>query len=600
MAYNFTIDDSAPMIKYEPAGAWSDKVSADPNLNKYLRSSYHYTTTKGASASLTFVGTGISVIGSRSSFHGGFELRIDDQKIRGLNSFTPSTSGQYRSLLASVRGLTFGTHTVKLVSLATGTGFSSLDLDAFIVETTGTSTTGNNSVVAATTIDDGFISSATSTLTWSNGWAKQSKSAESNAVFLNSTIHETTTKGSSVTLDFVGEGIQIIGAVGPNNTQYDVQLDDGTAVVMNARAAGFTPSSTLYYQTNLAAGPHKVIITNTATDGGALTIDSFQVFGGNGGGNSNVNKTPPIGAIIGAAVAGLVLLCLILGLGFFLWRRKRLNDERDDPDKFSIAQTSYMERVRNINFTFPALPGRRKAKASEGLSRSASRGSEDTIVDPENGGANHTQKKGFGYGIGLGGGPKKWFEGIKQLVVRNPDPSTPPLPVQNQQRDRPVIDIRGHGSNGVSPGMVTVGLDSGVPGPNAGASYGSRGQRQDQGAAQVWVNGNQRIEAGRRFSDQSLDQAWENRGNATGGYGGYNTHKRGQSTPVDRPQVPWTGPRDTDEDFRVSAYQGSRSPSATDYPETPVRPRYEVEQRHSPISSRYAINNGRSQRSDFR
>jgi hypothetical protein len=284
-----------------------------------------------------------------------------------------------------------------------------------------------------------------------------------------------------------------------------------------------------------------VVLTNTATDGGALTIDSFRVFGvntdattANTDSNSSNSSSGPNGGVIAAAViAGLLVLLLILGVGFFLWRRKRRNDERDETDQFSIAHTSYIERVRNIHFAFPALPGRKKNNAStSGLSRSASRGSEETIVDPENGNLEHAEKKAmFGYGFGLGGGPRKWLDSVKGMVVRNPDPPTPPLPVQNQheQRERPAIDIRNtNGANGVSPGMVTVGLESSVPGGYAG----DQGQHNIPDAAQVWVAGTQRIEASQRFSNQSLEQAWDNRGHATGGYDSYGGHRRNQSTPV--------------------------------------------------------------------
>jgi hypothetical protein len=266
-----------------------------------------------------------------------------------------------------------------------------------------------------------------------------------------------------------------------------------------------------------------VVITNTATDGGALTIDSFQVFGANTTtttANSNSNSTSnsisnsasyPIssGVIAVAVIGGVVALLIILRILWFFWKRKRNHHETDEADRLSIAQPSYIERVRNINFTFPAFPGRKKTTASAGLSRSASRGSEETVVDPENGNLEHTQKKGkFGYGFGLGASPKKWLDSVKGMVVRNPDPPTPPLPVQNQQRERPVIDIRR--TNGVSPGMVTVGLESGLLGGNTGYA-GGRSQHNNPNAAQVWATGTQQIEAGGRFSDYSLEQAWENR-----------------------------------------------------------------------------------------
>ncbi|KIM23247.1 hypothetical protein M408DRAFT_332448 [Serendipita vermifera MAFF 305830] len=599
-SYNFTIDDSSPMIKYEPAGAWTDKVANDPNLKNFYESSYHYTTTKGAFAALTFTGTGITVLGSRSLYHGAFELRIDGQRIRGLNSF--ASAPVYRGYLGSVRGLTFGKHTVQFINRAGGNGFSSLDLDAFIVETTGTGTgSGNTTAVPIVTVDDAVTTNGTSTLTWTDGWAKTSKGSASNTLFLNGTIHESTTKGSSVTLDFVGEGFQLVGATGPNNTEYSVAVDGGRAAVMNARSSKFTPSSTLFYQTNLRPGSHKVVITNTASDGGALTIDSFQVFGNNASVNDANGSNIRIGIIVGAVLGGVLVLLLLLVLALFLWRRKKRQSDASS-DRFSMANASYMDRIRNVNFTFPALPGRRKTKSSSNthnnLTRSSSRGSEDTIVDPESGNAMHTQKKaGGGYGFGLGGGPKKWLDGLKGMVVRNPDPVTPPLPVM---RERPVLDIRSGGNgNNTSPGMVTVGLESGVPGPNVEAY--DRPHNNNPEAARVWVDGAKRIENGGHFSNLSLDRAWENRDNDSGHYGAYSAHKRNHSTATtaQRPQVPRTGPRESEGAFTISTYQsGQGSPSITEYPETPARPRYEVE-RIAPVASRYA-NNARGQRSDFR
>lgn len=43
----------------------------------------------------------------------------------------------------------------------------------------------------------------------------------------------------------MGEALQVLGGVGPNNTQYTVQVDDGKPYVLNANASDFIPSSTL-------------------------------------------------------------------------------------------------------------------------------------------------------------------------------------------------------------------------------------------------------------------------------------------------------------------------------------------------------------------
>jgi phenylacetate-coenzyme A ligase PaaK-like adenylate-forming protein len=91
--------------------------------------------------------------------------------------------------LASIGGLPYGNHTVQFINRSDGTGISSLDIDAFVVETMSSGTgTGNNTVVPATMLDDAFSSAGTNKLTWSDGWAKQSKSAKNNTVFLNGTV----------------------------------------------------------------------------------------------------------------------------------------------------------------------------------------------------------------------------------------------------------------------------------------------------------------------------------------------------------------------------------------------------------------------------
>jgi len=88
--------------------------------------------------------------------------------------------------LASIRGLPLGNHTVQFINRPRGTGISSLDIDAFIVETNVSG--GNSTIVPTTTLDDSFVSSGANKLTWSGGWITQSKSAKSNSVFLNNTV----------------------------------------------------------------------------------------------------------------------------------------------------------------------------------------------------------------------------------------------------------------------------------------------------------------------------------------------------------------------------------------------------------------------------
>ncbi|PVF97874.1 hypothetical protein CPB86DRAFT_759419 [Serendipita vermifera] len=608
-SYNFTLDDSSPYIKYEPQNEWFDNVAGDADLANYFQSSYHFTATRGASASLNFVGTGVTVVGSKYMTHDAIEVRIDNQIIRGFNAF--SSTHQYRTFLAQVRGLRFGNHTIKVINRGSSSSSTSvLDIDAFVIETRGrgdvfgdnaaTIASGNKTVdLPLLMFDDSKTQVGNNKITWSDGWEDDSTSLP-NTGFLNGTVHETNKKGSTVTFDFYGEGIQVIGGIGPNNTQYTVQLDSDQLVTLNAKGSDFIPSSTLFYKTNLGGGAHKIVVTNTGAEGSALTIDAFQIFGGTNktdftgqvANNSDFTRQRNLGnaGMIVGIVVGVIAFILFLLIGLVVLAKHKGYDL-----PFAVPFLNKDEDNRrnrngsNDNGSIGAAPA-----WGFGLNRSNTRGSNRTFVDPELGGIERTDANGndkdgkkVGYGIGtMTEMASKWITGIRDLVVRNPDsnnPVTPALPVQ-----RPVINIGApQPGHSVSPGMVTVGLETG------NANNGGAGAN----AARVWMDGDQRIQDQHRFSDQSLNDDWDHRrtrygvgapnNNNRGGNGGQG-HSRNVSSPTDntRNQYGRNPHRNsTGTNFSVSGYGGPGSPGATEYPETPARPRYEIEQREYPSST---------------
>lgn len=203
--------------------------------------------------------------------------------------------------------------------------------------------------------------------------------------------------------------------------------------------------------------------------------------------------------VVGVAVAIVVLLLILLGFTFFWRHRKRSRQMGSDEDRLSIAAPSYIERVKG------SLP--------LALTRSSSRASGRTAVDPECGNMTRTEEeKQPGYGA-------SWWKNVKEMIVKNPDPTTPPLPFQTQSVTGGVGDVAG----GERPGIR-----------RAATKYNGDFEREPE-AAKVWMNGTRKIEQNRRLSDQSLDQAWDHRNSthpSAYGQGSRQGHSRTQSSPT--------------------------------------------------------------------
>lgn len=593
--YNFTIDDSSPLITYDPANAWNSDVETDPNIERYIQSSYHITNRVGATASFSFVGTGITVVGSKTSTHGAFEVQVDNKTISATAS---SQTTVFQSRIATARNLTFGKHTVKIVNKAQ----TLLDIDALIVESLAGRKDGK---VPTTLVDDARIGNGTNEVTYSGNWATTSDGAV-DTDFIRDTVHETFSQGASVTLNFIGEGIQVVGGVGANTTEYSVQMDNKPAVNMKARTPNFVPSSTLFYESELTTGPHKLVITKLGAGGGALTIDAFRVFGS--GTVGTIRGTPEsvptavapppgqpnTGLIAGIVITIVVLVALLIG-GIVYYRRMLKQEADSSDDKFSfISPASLLSRFKST---------KRRSVAGD-LNRVDSRDSGRTAVDPESVAIVHVSKDEEKKPSRLGFGGQV---GIKRFVVRNPDPEppTPALPMQ-QPQDSPV------------GGLVTVGLNTGQP-RGFGAEQGRGGSGRGSGfdgpgpssqirqpeQARVWVDGERHIEQrGRAFSRLSLDQEWDarerlpsppapRRGPPMHQFGmAPNAHLRNRSEDVARPSMAYKKQQRITGRFSVSNYTysqdgggGRYSPTLSDISFTP-RPRYEIDRDEEPITSR--------------
>ncbi|WP_031066100.1 right-handed parallel beta-helix repeat-containing protein [Streptomyces sp. NRRL WC-3742] len=87
----------------------------------------HFTHTDGDSVAYTFDGTGLDVLGETNTDEGGLDVYVDGVRTGSASAYSSTRLAQ--QVIASVRGLAKGSHTVKLVK----TGGGVLTVDAFTV-----------------------------------------------------------------------------------------------------------------------------------------------------------------------------------------------------------------------------------------------------------------------------------------------------------------------------------------------------------------------------------------------------------------------------------------------------------------------------------
>ncbi|KAI0783864.1 hypothetical protein BC629DRAFT_530091 [Irpex lacteus] len=77
--FNLTVDDTSPLIRYEPPGVWIDSSHSDPAWPSYLNGTFHATNQRNATATLTFNGSAVYVFGAFSINHDAYSVTLDGQ-----------------------------------------------------------------------------------------------------------------------------------------------------------------------------------------------------------------------------------------------------------------------------------------------------------------------------------------------------------------------------------------------------------------------------------------------------------------------------------------------------------------------------------------
>ncbi|KAJ3923914.1 hypothetical protein F5877DRAFT_1681, partial [Lentinula edodes] len=121
-----TVDDSDPSFIYTPASEWSVN-----DQNYFMNDTLHYTSSAGASASVTFSGEAVALYGTVSQDHADIQLSLDGQNVTfgaGANGFASTLHSQYYA-----QGLGSNQHSLVVAAdPQSGTG-PFIDVDAVVV-----------------------------------------------------------------------------------------------------------------------------------------------------------------------------------------------------------------------------------------------------------------------------------------------------------------------------------------------------------------------------------------------------------------------------------------------------------------------------------
>ncbi|WRT70267.1 uncharacterized protein IL334_007262 [Kwoniella shivajii] len=337
------IDDSSPQINYiSNSNGWindhrTGATFPDQNVKLYSQQTFHTTQNDGDRMEFRFNGTGISVVGAKRNNHGVFGVKIDDEQetYHSGHSAEPifQTVIYDRSDLSTTQEHLIAVTNYPSRNDAEPSDFPDawLDIDHILI------TQSNFDVVDTTIIED-----TSSQITYDAAWT----SGGPNPANHNSTVHLTSTLGSSFKIPFNGTSIQIFSGLNLDHGGYTVSLDGGPEWTYNGYHYEYITQIPHFTASGLAQGQHILKVTNRGNTTNAVLGFDYAVINStaspgvpvtstiaytsiptieptpNGNELSTKSSKTNVAAIAGGVVGGIVGLIIVALLGGYLLRRK--------------------------------------------------------------------------------------------------------------------------------------------------------------------------------------------------------------------------------------------------------------------------------------
>jgi hypothetical protein len=254
-----------PSIVY--TGTWYPNYES-PNIG----GSATLTNDKGATAALSFTGTGITWVGVLDPYSGIALVYLDGTQ-NTVDTYGPNTL--YQQPLFSVHGLAAGTHTLSIQVLHQrdeDTEGSWVWINAFDIEN-GSGITGGVSATA------GLLQQNNAAVTYTGNWYLNTNPAMSGG-----TAALAMDANSSATVSFTGTGITWVGYQDQWSGVAKIYVD-GTlqASLVDTYSASEIAQSAVYSISGLSPGAHTLMIVvtgtrNVASAGSWIWVDAFNVM----------------------------------------------------------------------------------------------------------------------------------------------------------------------------------------------------------------------------------------------------------------------------------------------------------------------------------
>ncbi len=279
------IEDNNATVAY--TGSWFNNTSTAQSGSHAVLSM-----DAGSTSSLTFNGTGVTVLGFRDEWSGIARVYLDGSLKSEVDTYAATSVAKVP--LYSVSDLAQGTHTVKIEVTGTMSALAAgkwVWIDAFDVQsgltssTTSTSTTSSGSTATAPasapapTGTPYRVEENNAAVQSSGSWSVHTGSAHSgNSAKLSMTA------GDRATLKFVGTSVTWIGFRDPWSGIARVYIDNVLQAEIDTYSASSDWKAPLYTASNLAWGTHTITIEAEGrrgqnAQGAWIWVDAFDYVG---------------------------------------------------------------------------------------------------------------------------------------------------------------------------------------------------------------------------------------------------------------------------------------------------------------------------------
>jgi hypothetical protein len=227
------------------------------------------TNTKGARASITFNGTGISWIGVADAYAGLATVYLDGS-MQVVNTFNPIS--QYQKVLFRAGGLAPGVHTFSIEithERGPGTDGSWVWVDAFDIEGTA--------VVGGVTAGTGRIEQNNPAMVYTGHWY-----ANNSSLLSGGAAALATDTGARASLSFTGSGVSWLTYQDQWSGVARVYIDGELKTTIDNYAAPARAGVAAYSIGGLGAGTHTITIEatgsrNSSSQASWVWVDAFDV-----------------------------------------------------------------------------------------------------------------------------------------------------------------------------------------------------------------------------------------------------------------------------------------------------------------------------------